>query len=287
MANMPRCLQNNDRGYSRRNGRAHHKNDSRSKAATAGRQECRPSKPLSKSRVQVVKVEPRCVIEALSQTPGVEVLPEKDAEHEAGIKAEFGEWHAHWQVGLKVQERGKAWSSGSKRKPWPHSKDGCAQEVLRRVRVPRWVGKDGFHPRVPMDLSDLTSVVDCWRSSVHTLTCCTHIFLHIARAQSHDAHFCLCTLRTSSCVWTHTHGSSVWKGLLHAHVAHLHLAFSILMCHPPSLLFPDGHFETTFPTLTSTTSLPSFTRPKSAGQAHFRTSAEEFGYLAKCGPHTG
>ena len=33
-------------------------------------------KPLSKSRVQVVKVEPSCVIEALSQTPGVEVLPE-------------------------------------------------------------------------------------------------------------------------------------------------------------------------------------------------------------------
>ena len=107
MANMPRCLQNNDRTYSRRNGRAHHKNDSRSKAATAGRQECHPSKLLSKSRVQVVKVEPRCVIEALSQTRGVEVLPEKDAEHEATIKAEFGEWHAHWQVRLKVQEREK------------------------------------------------------------------------------------------------------------------------------------------------------------------------------------
>ena len=40
------------------------------------------------------------------------------------------------------------------------------------------------------------------------------------------------------------------KGLLHAHVAHLRLAFSILIFHPPSLLFPDGHFETTFPTLT-------------------------------------
>ena len=32
--------------------------------------------------------------------------------------------------------------------------------------------------------------------------------------------------------------------------------------------------------LTSTTSLPSFTRPKSAGQAHLRTSAEESGYPA-------
>ena len=29
------------------------------------------------------------------------------------------------------------------------------------------------------------------------------------------------------------------------------------------------------------------TRPKSAGQAHFRASDEEFGYLAKSGPPTG
>ena len=77
------------------------------------------------------------------------------------------------------------------------------------------------------------------------------------------------------------------KGLLHAHVVDLHLAFSILMFHPPSLLFPDGHFETTFPTSTSTTFLPSFTRPKSAGQAHFHTSTEGFGFLAKSGPTTG
>ena len=60
-----------------------------------------------------VKVEPRCVIEALSQLLGVEVLPEKDAENEARIKAEFGDWHAHWQVGLKgarTKNRGKAWT---------------------------------------------------------------------------------------------------------------------------------------------------------------------------------
>ena len=30
--------------------------------------------------------------------------------------------------------------------------------------------------------------------------------------------------------------------LLHAHVAHLHLAFSVLMFHLPSLLFPDIHW---------------------------------------------
>ena len=34
-------------------------------------------------------------------------------------------------------------------------------------------------------------------------------------------------IRTSSCVCTYTHGSSVWKGLLHAHAVDLHLAFSV------------------------------------------------------------
>ena len=43
---------------------------------------------------------------------------------------------------------------------------------------------------------------------------------------------------------TFTHGSSVRKGLLHLHVASLHLAFSSLMFHLPLLLSPDGHFET-------------------------------------------
>ena len=77
------------------------------------------------------------------------------------------------------------------------------------------------------------------------------------------------------------------NGVCSAHVVDLHLSLSILMFHPPSLLFPDGHFETTFPTLTSTTPLPSFTRPKSAGLAHFRTSAEEFGNLADPTHSTG
>ena len=49
------------------------------------------------------------------------------------------------------------------------------------------------------------------------------------------------------------------------------------MFHPPSVLFPHGHFDTTFPSAPSSSSS---TRPKRAGQAHFRTSAEEFGYLA-------
>ena len=42
-----------------------------------------------------------------------------------------------------------------------------------------------------------------------------------------------------------------------------------------------------FLTLTSTTFLPSFTCPKSAGQAHSRTSSEKHGYLAKSALNTG
>ena len=69
------------------------------------------------------------------------------------------------------------------------------------------------------------------------------------------------------------------QGVCSAHVTSLHLTLSILMLHPPSLLFPGGHFETTFPTSTSSTSLPNCSRPESAGQAHFHTSGEEVGCL--------
>ena len=67
------------------------------------------------------------------------------------------------------------------------------------------------------------------------------------------------------------------QGVCSAHVTSLHLALSILMFHPPSLLFPHGHCETTFPSALSSSSC---TRPERGVQVHFRTSAEEFGYLA-------
>ena len=67
------------------------------------------------------------------------------------------------------------------------------------------------------------------------------------------------------------------QGVCSVYVVSLHLALSILMFHPPSLLFPHGHFDTTFPSAPSSSS---FTRPKSVRQAHLRTSAGEFGYLA-------
>ena len=93
----------------------------------------------------------------------------------------------------------------------------------------------------------------------------------------------VCTLRVARTFFSDTFSlrgvqtsrTRMAQGVSSAHVISLHLTLSILMCHPPSVLFPDGHFETTFPTLTSAPSLP-----ESAGQAHFRTSGGEFGYLA-------
>ena len=74
------------------------------------------------------------------------------------------------------------------------------------------------------------------------------------------------------------------QGVCSAHVVSLHLTFCIIMFHPPSLLFPHGHFDTSFP---SAPSLPNCSRSESAGQAHFRTSGEEFDYLADPTHSTG
>ena len=92
---------------------------------------------------------------------------------------------------------------------------------------------------------------------------------------------------TFSCVCTYTHGSRSWKRFVACACRVSPLSHVCHMFHSPSLLFPDGHFETTFPTLTSTTFLPNFTCPESAGRAQRRTSTEEFGYLAKSGLNTG
>ena len=49
-------------------------------------------------------------------------------------------------------------------------------------------------------------------------------------------------------------------------------------------MFPHGHFETTF---LSAQSLPNCSRSESAGQAHFRTSGGEFGYVTDSTHSTG
>ena len=74
------------------------------------------------------------------------------------------------------------------------------------------------------------------------------------------------------------------QGVCSTHVTSHHLTFSLLMFHPPSLLFPHGHLDTS---LLSAPSLLNCSRSESAGQAHFRMSAEESGYLADPTHSTG
>ena len=52
------------------------------------------------------------------------------------------------------------------------------------------------------------------------------------------------------------------QGVCSEHVISLHLVPSVLMFHPPSLLFPHGHFETTVPSAPS-----SYPTPKRASSA--------------------
>ena len=102
----------------------------------------------------------------------------------------------------------------------------------------------------------------CDGGCTHT-PCRTHIFL---------THF--------PCV-AYRHRVHAWLNVFAVRMSYLSISPSpFSWFQPPSLLFPDGHFETTFPTLTSAPSLPNCSPSESAGLAHFRTSGRKFGYLA-------
>ena len=80
---------------------------------------------------------------------------------------------------------------------------------------------------------------------------------------------------------THTRGSRCLQCACHTSPSHpLHF----LTFDPSSLLFPHGHFDTSFP---SAPSLPNCSRSKRADPAHFRTSGQEFGCLADPAHSTG
>ena len=69
---------------------------------------------------------------------------------------------------------------------------------------------------------------------VHTLTCCTHIFLVYIQC-AYTSHILM--------RFTHMHGSRVSAVRMSSSLCHL--TFSLLMFHPSLLLlFLDGHFET-------------------------------------------
>ena len=62
------------------------------------------------------------------------------------------------------------------------------------------------------------------------------------------------------------------QGVCSAHVTSLHLTFSLVMFHPPSVQSPHGHLDTSF---LSAPSLPNCFRSESAGQAHFHSTSCE------------
>ena len=95
----------------------------------------------------------------------------------------------------------------------------------------------------------------CYGECTHT-PCLTHIF------------FCTFSLRDVQI------RTPMAQGVCSVYVISLHIALSILMFHPPSLLFPHGHFDTTIPSAPSSSS---FTRQKTRVK---RTSARAPGSLA-------
>ena len=109
------------------------------------------------------------------------------------------------------------------------------------------------------------------RTHVVATTVCATGCVH-THSVSHAHFLCSFSLRD-----VQTSRTRMAQGVCSAHVISLHRALSVLVFHPPSLLFPHGHFNTTFPSAPSSSSI---TRPKSAGQAHLRTSVGESGYLA-------
>ena len=114
---------------------------------------------------------------------------------------------------------------------------------------------------------------------------CVHTHLshaHFSVTHTHSVHS-----HTSSCV-SHTRMAQVLGKVHCTCVISLPLAFSLLMIHPCSLLFPHGHFETNPDhDFTHPHDLAVLSRPRSAGHAPLRTCIAKFSYLAKSDANTG
>ena len=115
----------------------------------------------------------------------------------------------------------------------------------------------------------------CTTGSVHALTCCTHSFLSTARS--------LCTHTSCGC---HIHAwlKVMKKGSLHM----CHISPSrLLQSHVSPILAVPWRSLRDHSWLWRPHVLAVLTCPESAGHAHFRTSSEKFGYLAKSALDTG
>ena len=139
-----------------------------------------------------------------------------------------------------------------------------------------------FHDRVFLGVSYTCSRnYSVYYGGEHTLACRTHIFLHVARSQSHSHIF----MRV-----TYTHGSSVCKKVF-AHVSflspsrHLPSHVSPILALPWRSLRDQSRLRLHW--LRHPRDLAVLSRPESAGHAPLRTCIAKFGYLAKSDANTG
>ena len=134
--------------------------------------------------------------------------------------------------------------------------------------------------RVSYTCSSDYSVYDGWCTYTHLL----HAHLSVAQFVCAHPHIFMRVL-------IHAWLKCLWKGVCTC-VVSLHLACSLLMIHPSSLLFLDGHLETT-PDYEFTDDpvhafLPYLLVQKNAGHAPLRTCIAKFGYFAaKSDANTG
>ena len=132
------------------------------KKTKAERQECQPKKTVVSKLCVTAEGGAKTLFHQITKPRtcrGIALLfgktPQEDAEHEAGMKVMLKEWHARWQGWAKGprprQALGKHGAQKSKRKPWLFH-GWVRSDGLEDYHGGE--GVDGFHPRVPLGLSE-------------------------------------------------------------------------------------------------------------------------------------
>ena len=98
---------------------------------------------------------------------GVQILEkeEEDAKLLERCEAKRKEWSKHWQCNEEVQNmQDKPWRNEELKKceeALPRLKEGDVEKASRLYKAKTGVGCDGFHPKVPLDLTTETERESC------------------------------------------------------------------------------------------------------------------------------
>ena len=90
---------------------------------------------------------------------GVQILEkeEEDARLLDRVEAKRKEWSKHWQCNEKIQKiQDKSWRNEELKKcekALPRLKEGDLEKALRFYKAKTGGGCDGFHPKVPLDMT--------------------------------------------------------------------------------------------------------------------------------------